>query len=421
MKQGETDRILVLDGHKNNSLIVTRSLSRKGVEVTAGGWSRLSPCLLSRHSDATYLYPKPEDHPKRFVDHLIEYLEDTDHLAVVPMSDLTHMMLSKRKDEIEGTGTIVGTEDWETFVAANDKKRIADLTEELSIPAPATYAPESLDDVESLKGKLSYPVLIKPRSTTVMDGENAFYETRISDGNYVHSPDELVSRYRTLVEGHAHFKEDPPLVQEVIPGEITATCGIAKDGEFTAFFQEERLRMYPISGGASALRQGIYEPEMLEYARDIVEALEWTGPIYVEFIRSDDGEFYLLEVNGRYWGSVGCAVASGVDVPFLHYLQFRGIDRVHDQNYRTDVKQRRLFYTDIKWLAEKLRNGEVGAVVPFATSFFDSKHDVFAIDDPLPTVSSVAWIGRGLIERTALSRILPETDRWSEANEPRPS
>lgn len=400
--EGRNERVLVLDGHKNNSLIFTRSLGTKGVRVTAGAQSRLSPCLLSRYSDDTFVYPSPNDRPDEFVDRLVAYLSATDHLAVVPMTDLTHTILSKHKDRIEGTGTIVGAEDWETFVTANDKKRLADLAEELSVPIPTTHAPESFAEVEALEEHLSYPVLLKPRFTTVTNDEGRYYETRIGEKNYVRSPDGLVSRYRSLVEGHAYFKEDPPLVQEVLSGETTATCGLAKDGKFVAFFQEKRLRMHPIDGGSSALRRGIYEPRMLEHAREVVNALEWTGPVYVEFIRSGD-EFYLIEVNGRYWGSVGCAVASGVDVPFLHYLQLRGIDREYEPNYRTDVKQRRLFYTDIKWLATKLSRGEFEAILPFGASFLNSKHDVLAMDDPLPTAGVMLQAVRELFAGDALT------------------
>jgi predicted ATP-grasp superfamily ATP-dependent carboligase len=399
MKSRDEKRILVLDGQKNNALVVTRSLSRRGLRVTAGGSSRLMPALISRHSDDTFVYSSPSAHPKRFLDELIKYLWTTDHFAVLPMGDMTQTILAKHKEEVEETGTIVGTEDWETFVAANDKKRLAELGEELSLPAPTTRAPGSLSEVEDLAQRISYPVLLKPRYTTVTNDEGEYYKVRISEENYVRSGDELVPRYRSLVEKHDSFdfEEDPPLVQEIIPGTTTTTCGLANEGELLAFFQEERLRMYPIGGGSSSLRQGVYEPKMLEYAREVVDALEWTGPIYVEFIESDDGEFYLIEVNGRYWGSVGCAIVGGVDVPFLHYLQLRGANPSYDQGYRTGIKQRRLFYTDIQWLIEKFSRGEYEAVGPFLKSFVDSDHDVFAVDDPLPTAAAVAWGANELV------------------------
>jgi predicted ATP-grasp superfamily ATP-dependent carboligase len=86
---------------------------------------------------------------------------------------------------------------------------------------------------------------------------------------------------------------------------------------------------------------------MLAHSREIADVLGWTGPIYVEFMIAPDGEFSLIEVNGRYWGSLGLAVNSGVDFPWYHYQQLREIDVEWDHTYRTGVRQRRLFYTSV--------------------------------------------------------------------------
>ncbi len=393
-----TADILVLDGEKNCSLVVTRSLNDKGVSVTTGSWSRVAPSLLSKHGDRTYLYPNPYTQPEQFVSELVEYLSETDHLAVIPMSDLTHTLLSKHKPELEATGTTVGTEDWETFRTANNKKAVAELATELSIPTPSTHAPTSIAEVRELRDQLSYPVLLKPRSTTVeVDGE--YTEARISEENYVYAASELVSRYKSLISSYPYLEDSFPLIQTVVSGEVVATCGVAEEGDLVAAFQEERLRMYPVDGGSSALRRGIDEPEMQECAERLVDALEWTGPIYVEFLRTDDEECHLLEINGRYWGSVGCSVAGGVDVPYAHYRLLVGESPDQETTYRTGVHQRRLFYTDIRWLCAHLSDGQVGALVPFCASFTNADHDILDWTDPLPTAGAMLWGSKELLKK----------------------
>lgn len=388
-----TDRLLVLDAHKNASVVFSRALAEADVdvEITIGGWSRLSPGMLSRHTDRRFLHSSPYQHPEQFVSELRAHLRTNSYLAVVPMSDLSHVLLSKNKRRLEETGTAVGTETWETFVSANNKKALAGLLEDLSVPSPQTSAPESVDDVAGMKDEFSYPVVIKPQFTTVETTERTFTEARITEENYVDRPDDLVSGYRSLLEKYPYLAEDLPIVQEVVPGDVVATCGVADDGDFVQYFQEERLRMFPVDGGSSALRQGIYEPQMAAYTREIVAALEWTGPIYVEFVRSPDGTYKVLEVNGRYWGSVGCAICGGVNVPLLHLRQLKGEDLPSDQGYRLGRQQRRLFYTDIKWLIAQLEDGNTDALVPFLKSFFDAEDDLLVLDDPLPVAGAILW------------------------------
>jgi predicted ATP-grasp superfamily ATP-dependent carboligase len=409
---GESDRILVLDAHKNASVVVARTLADENVEVTVGGWSRFSPAMLSRVVEDRFHYPSPYQYPRRFLTELEIHLERNDYLAVVPISDLSHVLLAKHKDRLEATGTAVGVEGWERFVAANNKKSLAALLEDLSVPTPHTRGPESATEAAALRDEFSYPVLIKPQYTTIEKEDGTYAEARISEENYVYDPENLAERYRDLVEKYPYFRSDPPIVQEVVSGTVAATCGVAEDGEFLEYFQEERLRMFPVDGGSSSLRQGIRCPEMAENARRVVSALGWTGPIYIEFIHSPDGDCYVLEVNGRYWGSVGCAIHGGVNVPQLHYRQLKGIDQSPSQRYEIGRQQRRLFYTDIRWLTAQLEDGNVGALWPFCRSFLEADHDLLSVDDPLPVAGAVFWglqeVLRGRGPTETLSKQMPD-------------
>lgn len=365
----EPSRILVLDANRNSALSFIRSLHRKEVEVTAGSRSKFTRGTLSRAASGTYVYPNPVDRPKQFVRHVADYLERNEHVAVVPMTDPTHSILSKHKALIESTGTAVGVEEWETFVKANDKSRIAACATELSIPTPETYTPASFDEVVERADEFAYPVLLKPRLTSVVGADGSYTEQRISGENYAESPAVLLSAYRSFLEQCEHSHQEPPLVQEVVPGTTMATTALAEKGSCVAHFQEERLRTYPVDGGVGALRVGVREPEMLQYATAIIEALEWTGPIYVEFMRLPDGTYRLIEVNGRYWGSLALAVNSGVDFPWLHYQQLRGVTPKWNGRYQTGVRQRRLFYRDINWLRTKLSRGNMGRYIPSSRPF----------------------------------------------------
>lgn len=406
--RGDPDRILVLDAHKNASVVVARTLADEGVEVTVGGWSRFSPAMLSRMVSDRFDYPSPYQHPRRFLTELESHLERNDYLAVVPISDLSHVLLAKHKDRLERTGTAVGVEGWQQFVAANNKKSLAVLVEDLSVPTPHTQAPEAPSEAAELRENFSYPVVIKPQYTTIQHEDGTYAEARISEENYVYDPENLVETYRGLVEKYPYFRSDPPIVQEVVPGTVEATCGVAEDGEFLEYFQEERLRMYPVDGGSSSLRQGIRRPEMAENARRVVSALEWTGPIYIEFIHSPEGNCYVLEVNGRYWGSVGCAIQGGVNVPQLHYRQLKGVDQSPSQRYETGRQQRRLFYTDIRWLTAQLESGNVGALWPFCRSFFEADHDLMSVEDPLPVAGAVFWAVQELFRGRGPTETLPK-------------
>ena len=398
--------VLVLDADGQAGLSVVRSLGRQGVSVTAGSARRLSLGRLSRYSDSTYMYPEPEESADRFINHLVEYLQSTNPSVVIPVRDKTSTVLSAHKSEIEKTGTTVAIEDWETYERVYDKGRFFELADSLSVPSPETHHPSSMADVEEIATEASYPVVVKPRSKTVWDGAGNCHYTRVGDSSYAGSADELVDAYYEMLDRNPFLeaKDHYPLIQEYIPGRTTTTVVLADDGDVAADFQEERVRTHPSSGGNSTLLRGLGDAQMRTYAERVIEALEWTGPAMVEFMRTPDDEYYLIEVNGRYWGSVPFAIESGVDIPWLHYRQLQGEVIEPNRSYRTDFLQQRLLNQDLKWLIEQLRGGNAMALPQFLWTCLTAKQMFVSRADPLPTIGAVCQtIGLGM--RTAVNRI----------------
>ena len=387
--RGRDPRVLVLDGNSQASLCVARSLNRRGVAVDVGAVRRGSIGARSRHVSGSFLYPDPAVAPEPFVDALVDRLTDAEYDAVIPTRDDTTTVVAKFQERLAATGTTVGVEDWDRFRLVADKARTFEMAADLSVPTPTTLAPESVAEAEAVADEFSYPVVVKSRSKHVWAEEDRLDTQLVDDGHYADSPAALVDTYRRLLAENDTFRQTPPLIQEYVPGQTTTTAGVADDGTFVTHFQERRLRTTPDSGGSSTLIRGFRDERLLEHAAEVVDALGWTGPVQVEFMWTPDDEFSLIEVNGRYWGSTPLAVASGVDVPAVHFAQLTGATPEPPSGYRDDVVQQRLLYGDLKWLDEMLGEGNYWAVVPFAASLLGDDQVFFSADDPGPTIAAV--------------------------------
>jgi predicted ATP-grasp superfamily ATP-dependent carboligase len=109
----------------------------------------------------------------------------------------------------------------------------------------------------------------------------------------------------------------PILLQEYFQGSGQGVELLSYEGRPLAAFQHKRLCEVPPSGGASAFRESVaLTDQLMMYPTKLTQALGWSGLIMVEFKVGDDGA-KLMEINGRVWGSLPLAVASGVDFPGL--------------------------------------------------------------------------------------------------------
>jgi hypothetical protein len=105
------------------------------------------------------------------------------------------------------------------------------------------------------------------------------------------------------------------LLQEFCAGEGQGVELLMHEGRPLAAFQHRRLREMPVQGGPSALRESVsLDPVLYEYSVNMLREIRWTGLAMVEF-KVGPAAAWLMEINGRVWGSLPLAVHAGMDFP----------------------------------------------------------------------------------------------------------
>ena len=362
-------KVLVTDAQMRNSLAIIRSLGRRGLEVIGAEETRFATGFFSRYCRGKIIYPSPYKHPDLFAECLLDVVKRDKYEVIFPVTDATVIPVVRNKAEF-AKHTLVPLPDYKVLMKAVDKATTIDIATQLGIHCPETFKIDSLEGIESIKDRLLFPVVIKPRISFGTRGVTI-----------CNSAEELSSVYPKVTATYGSC-----LVQEYIPpgGEELGVYALLNfNSELRAVTVHKRLRSYPVSGGPSTLRETVSRPELAEVALRLLKALQWSGVAMVEF-RTDprDNQPRLMEINPRWWGSLQLSILAGVDFPYLLYKLATEGDIEPVLDYKTGVKCRWLLPGDILWFLSadhKLRN------TPKFLKF-ERNYDIISWKDPGPAL-----------------------------------
>ena len=328
-------RILVTDGNSRAALAITRSLGRAGHEVRVGSNTLASLAGASRHCSARVCYPDPDRYGEAFLSFLSDYVAQEAVDVVLPVTDITTLTIGADRQRLD-TQCILPFPDVETVKMVADKAAMMALASRLGVDIPRSVTISAADDGDVNRLGLAFPLVIKPFKSRVAT-ESGWIYTEVS---YVHDADELRAAL-TRLDPRAF----PVLLQEKIVGPGMGVCICAKQGKTMAAFAHKRLREKPPSGGVSVLRESeALDPLAFEFAARMLGALRWDGVAMVEFKRDTrDGRPKLMEINGRFWGSLQLAIDAGVDFPRILIDSLTATPAQPLIDYRTGVRTRWLW------------------------------------------------------------------------------
>lgn len=349
-------RVLVTDGENRAALAVTRSLGRRGHHVVVGERRGSALAQVSRYCGGRVTYPDPAIDEGRFVGALLDAVRDQRIDVLIPVADITTMLAAEHRGELEQYCQ-VPVAPANAIARAADKAQTLQSAIRLGVPIPRTVFVRDSSDVDGSAHALSYPVVVKPRVSRLRTASGWIS----SSVRYARTRDELVQTIRaTSPEGF------PLILQERIEGPGLGVFMCYKQGTPVAMFSHRRIREKPPTGGVSVLSESVALcPEPERYARALLDDLKWQGVAMVEFkLDRADGRPKLMEINGRFWGSLQLAVDAGVDFPAILLETLNDAPPQPPPPYRVGVRNRWL-WGDVDSLLLQLggRNG-AGASSP---------------------------------------------------------
>ncbi len=288
------------------SLCIIRSLAAVGVEVCIGGDRFAGRAFSSRYIDKKLRYPNPAVDPQAFLESFLRLAEKERFDVILPTSDYIVSMLAGEQSKIEKLAGLPVPHK-KALNLFRDKFQTIRLASDLGIHTPETHCCENLQELPPLLASLEYPLIVKPRRST--GGIGLFQLEKPAD-----LPAEF---FQTSITSDHVFDFQRPLVQEYIAGSIHDVCLLFNRGEPRVVLTQKRLKMYPSIGGGGIYNVTTDEPDLKEQAIALLKAAQWHGPAQVEFKRTPEGRPYLMEVNGRFWGTLDLAVTAGINFPLL--------------------------------------------------------------------------------------------------------
>ena len=396
--------VLVTDVSRGCSIAIIRSLGRAGYRVIAADSDPKCIGFKSKYVWKTLVYPSPEANSDKFTELLLNEIKTQSVELIIPTTELVIQPIIKKRELFEAQ-TRLALPPTEQYRVVTNKHKTMDLAQKLGVPVPATQVVETAEEALKYADKLGWPIVLKPITSAKMNGDGKVEAFEVT---YASSKDELQQLMQRF-EGKCEV-----LLQKYHDGKGYGIEMLMHEGNLIAAFSHKRLREYPVSGGASSYRESVeLDQELFAYAEAFLKELKWTGLAMVEF-KVNGSEKILMEINGRVWGSLPLAIASGVDFPLmLAELILNGPESaqsISPKEYKIGLRSRDL-QRDLLWIACVLGQkrkykffeipGRMRAVYALAGFFNPNrKSDLLCLDDPMPALAQLPGIVKKLAEKS---------------------
>jgi predicted ATP-grasp superfamily ATP-dependent carboligase len=282
------------------------------------------------------------------------------------------MALAGRSDDFPD-GVAVGDALEGVLRRATDKTALALLALRAGLDTPPTRI-VAAGGTLSAEYVLGFPAVVKPLRSelTTADGGLQRFEA-----HRVESPSELERALRDLPDAVG-------LVQPYVDGRLISVNGVAWNGSVEGMHQHFVHRVWPERCGHLAYAETIpLGHEREEAVAAFMRELDWSGVFNLQLIEHR-GRQYVIDLNPRFYHSLGLAVAAGVNLPAIWASLLLDLP-FHAGACRVGVRFRDE-KDDPRAIWRELRRGEVRALRGLRPRR-RTAHALFSIRDPRPALS----------------------------------
>lgn len=371
-------RILVLGSDRSRGALAgIRALGSRGWDVGVGSPTPGGPGRRSRFARRWHEVPLPGTDDNAFAKALGAAIEAADYDVVVAGGDDWLLALAACAPSLAST---VAHPPLTTVLRAIDKLSLAEAATAAGLATPLT-APGSRDGMANWRG----PAVVKPRLHW-QPGRPPLprVEATIATGADI-------ARAVRAIEAVG----GEPVLQEPIVGRLEALAGVFIGGEFRARVQQVAHRVHPAMGISSRASTVAVDESLADGVARLLRSLGWFGLAQIQFLRGADGIPRVIDLNGRFYGSMALATSAGVNLPDVLGRAALGLPTDRASDARPGVRYVRL-EGEARRVLEARSLREAAGTLGFSLG---ATQALWSRRDPMPVVGALSERIRRRLDR----------------------
>lgn len=315
-------------------LTIVRDLGRNGVTVHGLAWDSDAIGLSSRYLRRGLIRLRGES---ALVQQLVDLRAEIGEACLFAISESDIAMLNRHRARLSGYRL--------TFADAARMDRVLNKEQtyaaaaKVGVRVPRTWQFRSMPEAELACAGMRFPVVLKWANPNAVLRALSALGLALDKTHYCYSAYDLLAYLRAYEPAGAY-----PMVQEYCAGYGLGQFVLMKDGHPCYTFQHRRVHEWPPEGGFSTLCESLapeLHQDLMKQSVALLRELEWEGVAMVEYRHDPDtGESALMEINGRFWGSLPLASHAGASFPWLIYQQVALNYTIRQKPYRTGIRCR---------------------------------------------------------------------------------
>lgn len=284
--------ILLLSVGTRNKIIqyFKQELNKEG-KVIATDCSELAPALYE--ADQYYIVPKIDD--KNYLKIILNICQKENIKGILSLIDPELSLLSKNRQRFLNIGVVPIVSNYEVVEQCFNKYAMYSYLKENGFKTPRSYIDKEKFYMDLEKGKIKFPVFVKPIS-----GSASININKVMSKNEI----EILFRHNSNL-----------MIQEFMNGEEYGADVyidlISK--EIVSIFIKQKIKM---RAGETDKSISVRDPVLLELIKSFVKSAGYLGVIDIDIFKVDD-EYYISEVNPRFGGGYPHAYECGINIPSM--------------------------------------------------------------------------------------------------------
>lgn len=305
-------------------LSFARSLGKRGVAVYVyllGDPKALKRVYASSRYCKKVVVVSEDDYKKKFIEYsdCFNSANNPSKAILLPFTDKTAALVAENKDFFDEIFDVMQA-DTPIALSMLDKEKANLLAAQCGLRVPASVLVSTSKQLADVPNVLDFPLILKP----------TWFKTNHSIGLKVI----IIRNIKELFDvGGILLKDGTTLMaQEYIEGEDNQVeCFLfyrTRDGKLYSCSGRKVLQ-FPKGSGLMAVGYIAKENFLEKQCSDFLDCIGYTGFGGLEF-KVWRGEKYFIEMNARPEGIIYAAISSGLDLPWIGYADFAGLE--HDDS-----------------------------------------------------------------------------------------